>query len=176
MRQPWRDWLTTVALAVITALGLALRVAGSRFQEPIVDELLSLLGAQTVAERGVPLLPSGVLYLHGTIHSYLVAPLVALGYGNPDDLFVPRLVSAVAGAIAILLTFRLARFAGVATPAAFFAAGLVAIDPASVLWGSYLRMYALAQPLAIAVALYFLKAISADQQFSETGPARRRTL
>lgn len=176
MRQPWRDWLTTVTLAVITALGLALRVAGSRLQEPIVDELLSLLGAQTVAERGIPLLPSGVLYLHGTIHSYLVAPLVALGYGNPEDLFVPRLVRAVAGAIAILLTFRLARFAGVAAPAALFAAGLVAIDPASVLWGSYLRMYALAQPLAIAVALYFLKAISADRQFSEAGPVRRRTL
>lgn len=176
MRQSLPDWLTALTLAAITALGLALRVAGSRLQEPIVDELLSLLGAQTVAERGIPLLPSGVLYLHGTIHSYLVAPLVALGYGNPDDLSVPRLVSAVAGAIAILLTFRLARFSGAAAPASLFAAALVAIDPASVLWGSYLRMYAVAQPLAIAVALFFLKAISEEARFSQAGQVRQRTL
>jgi hypothetical protein len=170
------DRIPTLALAAITALGLALRVAGSRLQEPIVDEMLSLLGAQTVAERGIPLLPSGVLYLHGTVHSYVVAPLVALGYGNPDDLTVPRLVSAVAGAIAILLTFRLARFCGAATPTSLFAAALVAIDPASVLWGSYLRMYALAQPLAIAVALVFLQAISPEARYAQPGSVRQRTL
>jgi hypothetical protein len=175
-QQTLPDWITTLALAAITAVGLALRVAGSRVQEPIVDEMLSLLGAQTVAERGIPLLPSGVLYLHGTIHSYLVAPLVALGYGSPDNLTVTRLVSAIAGAIAIMLTFRLARFSGAAAPASLFAAALVAIDPASVLWGSYLRMYALAQPLAIAVALVFLQAISLESRYSQPGKVRRRTL
>jgi hypothetical protein len=175
-QQTLPDWITTLALAAITAIGLALRVAGSRLQEPIVDEMLSLLGAQTVAERGIPLLPSGVLYLHGTIHSYLVAPLVALGYGSPDNLTVTRLVSAIAGAIAIMLTFRLARFSGAAAPASLFAAALVAIDPASVLWGSYLRMYALAQPLAIAVALVFLQAISPEIRFAQPGKVRRRTL
>ena len=160
-RSRWRRWSVKLALALIVTLGLLLRIATSRAQESIVDELFSLLGAQSVAQRGVPLLPSGVLYLHGAVHSYLLAPLVALGHDSPADLYPLRLVSAIAGAIAIVLTFSLSRIAGATAPTALFAAALVAIDPASVHWGGYARMYALAQVLAMAVAILFLRSISA---------------
>jgi hypothetical protein len=163
--------VTFAVLALLAALGFALRSIAGRNLGPIVDELFSLLGAQSVAQRGVPLLPSGVLYLHGAVHSYLLAPLVAIGHDSPADLYPLRLVSAIAGAIAIVLTFSLSRIAGATSPTALFAAALVAIDPASVLWGGYARMYALAQVLAIAVAILFLQSISAP---SGTPPGKNR--
>src|SRR3712207_8563149 len=52
------------------------------FRSTHVDEAPSILAARMVAERGVPVLPSGVLYLQGAPLSYLLAPLLWAGAGG----------------------------------------------------------------------------------------------
>jgi len=63
--QPGRRWLDPLVIVALFAFGLADRLVAARRLSFHVDELFSLLGARMVAERGVPLLPSGVPYLHG---------------------------------------------------------------------------------------------------------------
>src|SRR5215210_6422489 len=147
------------ALPCVLLFGLLIRLATARFLPLHFDEGAMLLGVHAVAERGWPLLPSGVLYLHGVTLSYLLAPLVWLGRGELDDLFVLRAVSAVLGTVAVSLTYRLARAVVGSTAPALLAAGLVALDPVSVVWSGWLRMYALEQALAVAVAWLFVRQV-----------------
>src|SRR5687767_5791717 len=84
-------------------LSLAVRLVAARRLSFHVDEQFSLLGAHAVAERGLPFLPSGVPYLHGATLSYLLAPLILFGADDLSDLRALRLVSAVAGALTVIL-------------------------------------------------------------------------
>lgn len=155
----WTD-LPWPLLALI-ALGLGLRLAAAGRFAPHVDEGNMVLGIHTAAETGRLVLPSGVAYLHGATLSYLLAPLVWLGWGEVTDLFQLRVASAVFGAVAVWLTYRLTRALGLGGGAALVAAGLVAIDPLNVLWGGYVRMYALLQVLVLLVAWLFVAALGA---------------
>jgi hypothetical protein len=148
-----------LAILPITVLGLLIRLAAAHSLPVHFDEGSTLLGVHAVAERGWPLLPSGVLYLHGTTLSYLVAPLVWLGWGGLDDLFILRSVNAILGAITVYLTYRLARAVVQTTAPALLAATFVALDPLSVVWGGWLRMYALEQTLAVAIAWLFVRQV-----------------
>src|SRR5215217_6922458 len=133
------------AVLPVMLLGLVIRLAAARFLPIHFDEGSTLLGVHAVAGHGVPILPSGVLYLHGATLSYLLAPFIWLGWGEIDDLFLLRAVNAVIGAITVYLTYRLARaVVGLSAPA-LVAAGFVALDPLSVVWSGWLRMYALEQ-------------------------------
>ena len=147
------------ALPFVLLFGLLIRLATARSLPLHFDEGAMLLGVHAVAERGWPLLPSGVLYLHGVTLSYLLAPLVWLGRGELDDLFLLRAVSAVLGAITVYLTYRLARTVVGWTAPALLAATLVALDPLSVVWGGWLRMYALEQTLTVAVVWLFVRQV-----------------
>jgi hypothetical protein len=143
----------------IVLLGLLTRLAAARALPVHFDEGAMLLGVHAVAGHGLPILPSGVLYVHGATLSYLLAPLVWLGLGGPEDLFLLRAVNAVFGAITVYLTYRLAQSV-VRTPApSLLAAGFVAIDPLSVVWGGWLRSYILEQALAVAVAWLFVRQV-----------------
>ncbi len=102
-----RSTIAPVVLAVILAIGLLMRLTASERLSPHVDEPASVLAAHMVAQRGVPILPSGTLYLHGATLSYLLAPLVWLGFGDLEDLAALRLVSVVAGLVAVFLTYRI---------------------------------------------------------------------
>jgi hypothetical protein len=125
-----------------------------------VDEGNSLLAARMVAERGVPLLPSGVLYLHGATLSYLASPLILLDGLSNANLLVPRLLSVAAGAASIFLTYRLSRMIVASGWMAVVAAFLVAVDPVSVLWSGRFRMYALLQVIVLVLACCFVAVLS----------------
>src|SRR5436309_3125309 len=95
------------AVVALIALAFVLRLAAADQMPQHVDEGNMLLGIQTVADRGWPMLPSGVLYIHGATLSYLLAPLAKLGlldYLHPLPMRVP---SAIFGAVAVWLTYRL---------------------------------------------------------------------
>lgn len=146
-------------LAAVVVLGLLFRLIAVDRLSLQIDEPASLLGARAVVELGVPILPSGTLYLHGATLSYLLAPLVWLGFNDITDLHTLRLVNAVIGSLAILLAFRIGMLATGRRWFALAAALLVAIDPISVQWSAHLRMYALLQVLTLAIALAFLHAL-----------------
>jgi hypothetical protein len=144
-----------VPLAILAALGfvlllaLMIRVGAARHLSPQVDEPATLLAAHQIVERGLPILPSDTLYLHGATLSYALAPLVWAGYGDLEDLHKLRMVSVLAGVVAVALTFWLAyRISGAAWVGAL-AAFLLAIDPLSVQWSAHLRMYSVLQALTL---------------------------
>jgi hypothetical protein len=167
-------WLANAALTALVLLGLALRVQAALKQPLFIDEPFTLLAIQATATRGYPVLPTGSLYLHGSTLSYLLAPLFSLGWVHPDDLTLLRLVSAIAGAASIFLTYRLALRVGGSRAAALIAATFLALDPASVQWGGYLRMYALAQTFSLCVALCFLLAIDKATATEPATPSYKR--
>ncbi|MGH2559197.1 MAG: glycosyltransferase family 39 protein, partial [Thermomicrobiales bacterium] len=106
-------------------------------------------------------------YTQGTTLSYALAPFVALGYGELDDLYTMRLLSVVVGLATLYLTYRLGReLTGEAWVGAL-AAGLLALDPVSIQWGGHVRMYAPLQLAAVSLALLFSRVIL-------DAPSRRR--
>jgi hypothetical protein len=140
-------------------LGLAVRLVAARRLSFHVDEQFSLLGAYAVANRGFPLLPSEVPYLHGATLSYLLAPLVRFGASDLSDLRLLRLVSVLAGAVTVLLAYALARDLLGVRWAALLAAVPVALDPLGVQWGAHVRMYALLQAVVLALLWVFLRIV-----------------
>ena len=148
------------ALLLVTLGGTLVRLFAALQFRAHVDEGNSLLAARMVAERGVPLLPSGVLYLHGATLSYLASPLVLLDRLGDANLLVPRLLSVAAGTVAILLTYRLARMVGISSWTAVVAAFLIAVDPVSVLWSGRFRMYALLQVIVLVLACCLVTVLS----------------
>jgi hypothetical protein len=103
LRQLCPEPLVAVTLFVVA---LAIRTATVGRLSFHVDEQFSVLAAHMVANRGIPLLPSGVPNVHGATLSYLLAPLVRLGR---SDLKTLRVVSAVIGALTVVLSYGLAR-------------------------------------------------------------------
>lgn len=160
--------MVLIAAAIVLLFGAAVRMAAVDRISPHPDEPASILAAHMVAERGVPILPSGVLYLHGATLSYLLAPFVWLGYGDLADLATMRLLSAAFGVVALLLTYLMARRMSGLAWVGVLASWLLAIDPVSVQWSAQVRMYTLLQCLAVATAWFAWRAIS--------GPPRRGPL
>ena len=119
---------------------------------PHVDEAATMLATEMVATKGVPVFPSGVLYLQGASLSYLLAPLTAVIGGTIDQLTALRFVNVLMGTGVVLLTALLgARIARHWVPGVI--AGLiVAFDPASIAWSVYLRPYAALSLVTVALA------------------------
>jgi hypothetical protein len=148
----------------VVALGLSLRLLAAVVLSPHVDEAASLLAATMVAERGLPVLPSGTVYFQGGTLSYLLAPFVAAGADTLEALPTLRLLCVLVGATTIPLAYAVARSIGGSERVGAFAALLVALDPLAVQWSAHLRMYALLQPLALAFA--WLVALLATERVS----------
>jgi hypothetical protein len=139
--------------------------------DPFVDEWATMLVAQGIWERGLPILPSGSFYGHGMLFSYLDALFLGLLGWTP---LVAQLPSLIAGLLTIPLAYWVGRglFASPqeATPdngrqpakawrgeaVGLLAAALLALDPVSVLWAGRARAYTLQQALVLlAVLLLF---------------------
>lgn len=146
------DHRGTVAVSALLSVSLLLRVALAQRLTLQVDEAASILAAKMVAERGIPLLPSGVLYLQGTPLSYALAPLVWLGFADVSHLTALRLGCAVAGVVAVYAAFRLAVMIIDWPLAAWLVALLVALEPISAEWSAHVRMYAPLQALTLVIA------------------------
>jgi 4-amino-4-deoxy-L-arabinose transferase-like glycosyltransferase len=143
---PW------VAALVPLLLGTALRVRYAVGAEPFVDEPTTLLVAQAIARSGVPTLPSGLFYGNDLPFSYLAGGLVAL-FG--PHLLVLRLFAVAASAGTLGLVTVAGRRLGSAW-VGLWAALLLALDPAAIVWGARARGYALLGLLAfVAVWLFY---------------------
>jgi hypothetical protein len=154
--QRWQRFVVPGALAIVVMVALLMRIAGARTFTPQADEPASILAAHQIAEKGVPVLPSGTLYLHGATLSYLLTPFVWAGYGDLNDLTAMRMVSVFFGVVAVVLTYFLTRLVAGASWIGILAAFLLAIDPISVEWGSLARMYSVFQATTTATILLFL--------------------
>jgi uncharacterized membrane protein len=145
-----------IAFAVVVVLAFLIRLAASEQLSSHVDESASIMAAHDVADKGVPIFPSGTLYLQGATLSYILAPAVWAGHGDLDDLQVLRFPSVLAGTGAVIFLFFLTRFLTGNAAAGLIAAFCLTVDPISVRWSAYVRMYALLQMLTIlAVWLFF---------------------
>jgi uncharacterized membrane protein len=122
-----------------------------------VDEHVSMLAAMSVAEEGIPYLPSGRLYLQGATLSYLVAPFIAFGFDTLSDLSVLRIPSVIGGTLAVLAAFFLGRTVTRSNAGGLLTAFFLAIDPISVRWSGYLRMYTLLQACCVVLACLYIQ-------------------
>ena len=142
-----------VALGSVIGLGFFLRLLASVRLSPHLDEASSILAAQAAAAHGWPIFPSGTVYFQGATLSWLLMPLVWLGYGTLDQLDLLRFPIVLIGTLAVYLCYRLG-LAVLGDPRIALAmAALVAIDPSSVQWSGHVRMYAPLQALTVALAL-----------------------
>lgn len=145
--------VSLLLVLILLVLGGLVRLIAAFTLSPHVDESSSLLAAHAVAERGLPILPSGTVYMQGATLSYLLAPLLWLGFGDLPDLPILRLVIVGAGIAAIWFSYRLASTITGSPQAGVVMAALVAFDPVSVQWSGHLRMYGLLQVVTIGLAL-----------------------
>jgi 4-amino-4-deoxy-L-arabinose transferase-like glycosyltransferase len=142
------DW---IVVAILTLVGLALRLAYLLRVPPFLDEYSSMLtGMGILRTGGIPELPSGVLYPSGSLFSYLEAAFIGL-FGFSD--LVARLPSLLlAGATLPVLYVVASKLLN--RQAALLSVALLALAPEAVVWGGRARMYTLLQ-LLVLVAIYF---------------------
>jgi uncharacterized membrane protein len=154
--EPPRISLLAIGIFCVVLTGFLLRFAAAQQLSSHVDESASVMAAQMVADKGVPVFPSGTLYLQGATISYLLAPLIKLGYGDFGDFDVLRMLSVIAGTLAIVAAYALTKWLTRSQWTALGVAALLAIDPASVRWGGMVRMYALLQFVSLVMLFLFL--------------------
>lgn len=145
-----------IPMAVLIVLGGLIRLIAANTLTPHVDEASSLLAAHAVAERGLPILPSGTVYFQGAPLSYLLAPFVWLGFGDLDDLNLLRSVIVAAGTVTIYVAYRLGTLITSDARVGIGMAAMVAFDPLSVQWSGHLRMYGLLQVITFALVLMWV--------------------
>ncbi len=148
-------------LATSRSIPLLVLLLGSYFRfsyllrsAPFVDEFATLLAAQGISKRGVPILPSGNFYGHGLLFSYLDLPFVYLFGLDP---LMARIPSLVAG----LLVIPLAYFVGrrIFSPrVGLMAALLLTLDGEAILWAARARPYAWEQFLVLLAVFLFYEA------------------
>jgi 4-amino-4-deoxy-L-arabinose transferase-like glycosyltransferase len=143
--------LTNQLTLVLTLIAFALRLAYALNSHPFIDEFTTVLAAQTILERGWPILPSGLFYEHGLTFSYLDAPFVALA-GPQFSFAIARLPSIFIGSALVPLLYRVGR-RWFSPGAGLVAATLLAASPEGMVWGGRARMYALAQLLILMLAV-----------------------
>jgi uncharacterized membrane protein len=151
-------WVPVAMIALMVAAFL-FRFAAAQHLSSHVDEAASVMAAQMVADKGVPLYPSGTLYLQGATLSYILAPVIELSNAGLDDLLPLRMLSVITGTLAVYFAFRLGRTVTGSSAAGFIVALLLAVDPASVRWSGMVRMYASLQLLSLVVIWLFIRAL-----------------
>lgn len=90
-----------IILILILILGFTLRIYGLGVPSLWVDESISSIAAQKIAEKGVPIFDSGLFYGRALIFHYLLAPLTSIFHND----FGIRLISVFFGLGTIILAF-----------------------------------------------------------------------
>jgi hypothetical protein len=132
LRRPF-VWLLPLLL-----LGFWLRLAYMQGGLYFYDEFISMLAAQMVRERGLPILPSGLFYDHGLLLSYISGALLALVGFKEEIARWPVLLFSVFTSAAY---YAVARRLFNSPLAGLLAAALVTLDELSIIWGTRARMY-----------------------------------
>lgn len=156
---PFDQFLRNRSVAIMGLLvllaALAVRLITWAQLLPHIDEPATLLAIEMVATRGIPLFPSDVLYLQGTLISYLGAPFSFFFSGAQllSVLQAANLFASLAVVVLIyLITFRITEsvFAGL------FAALGAALDPSLITWSIWVRPYGLLVVETTALVYCFL--------------------
>jgi 4-amino-4-deoxy-L-arabinose transferase-like glycosyltransferase len=152
------DW---VLVALLTAVGLGLRLAYLLQVPPFLDEYSSMLtGLSILRTGGVPRLPSGVIYPSGSLFSYLEAAFIGF-FGFSDA--VARLPSLLVSALMLPVLFLVAR-AMLNRRVALLSVALLALAPEAIVWGGRARMYSLLQLLVLLAVYFFYRSVLASAQ------------
>jgi hypothetical protein len=145
---------------LVLLLGVALLLRWRYIQEisPFVDEFVTAWAARNVPAHGLPIFPSGNLYPHGFVFTYLQVPFV-LGSFDETLARVPALlVSLAALPVAYWVGRRL-----FSEQAGLVAAAAMAVDPDFIIWGGRARMYGLLQLLALLVVYVHYRGLAEDR-------------
>lgn len=137
----WMPW----ALVALLALAAWLRWLYLRTISLHVDEFTTLWAAEQVQARGLPLMPSGVLYTRGLLASYVEAIALWIGGGGYA---AGRLPSLLFGLGSILTVWMMGRRGWRAWVGLLAALGLTLL-PEAVIWSGRARFYAQFQVLTL---------------------------
>lgn len=144
-----RDALVYATLALLVLVGAYLRLANLGALGFRWDEDLSSLAVRAILDKGVPELPSGMVYLRGGVFLYLMAASASvLGFGE----LALRLPAALFGIATIPLAFLFGR-ALFGPRIGLVVAALIAISQWDIEFSRYARMYA---PFTFAYVLTLL--------------------
>jgi len=145
-RRPWLSW---IVLLLLMGVALILRWRYIHEISLSVDEFNTLWAAKQIPIRGLPIFPSGNLYPHGFLFTYLAVPFV-LGQFSETVARIPGLIVGMAGLpVAYWVGRKL-----FSDKVGLMAAAAMAVDPDCVIWGGRARMYGLLQLLTL-LAIYF---------------------
>ncbi len=153
--RPWPSW---ILLPILMGLALALRW---RYIQEIglsVDEFTTIWAARQIWLRGLPLFPSGNLYPHGFVFTYLEAPAV-LGAFHETVARIPGLFVSLIG---LPVAYQVGRRLFDERVGLVVAAAL-AVDPDCILWGGRARMYGLLQLLTLLVVYVYYRGLADDR-------------
>jgi 4-amino-4-deoxy-L-arabinose transferase-like glycosyltransferase len=151
-RRRMSKFLTFCFLALTLWSAFALRLLYLRRVSPFVDEYISILAMQSIIQRGVPVLPSGLFYgPKAVVHTYLGA--LAFGFLGSSE-FSARFPSVLAGVAGVCCIYRAGRD-WFSPSVGLLAATALAWLPSAVEWGGRARMYSQLQLLSL-IGVYFL--------------------
>ncbi|MCO5216712.1 MAG: hypothetical protein M9950_11255 [Thermomicrobiales bacterium] len=147
-------WPTLLSYAIVTAIGLIIRWVTMRQFVGHIDEPASLLAIKRVAETGVPVFPSGVLYLQGAMFSYLAAPL-SWFYAETALWDASRVLYLALAITIVPIIMKLTLLLTDNLWPAIVVGLLVACDPSLIIWSVTIRPYGLLAAEVAALLLLF---------------------
>jgi 4-amino-4-deoxy-L-arabinose transferase-like glycosyltransferase len=95
-----------ILILCLLLFAFALRLGHWRAGIFHIDEYISMLAAQMTAQKGAPILPSGLLYHQGLLLSYLTAPFIRWA-GFTEE--IARWPSLLAGMLTVAAYYRVGR-------------------------------------------------------------------
>jgi len=142
-------------LLALVAIGFILRLSYARSANPYIDEYTTFWMAQRTIEYGVPFFPTGSLYGHGLLFTYLDALFISV-FGFSE--LVARLPSVIIGVVSIPLLYWVGK--KIVSPwAGVIAAALLALDPQAIIWGGRARNYTLLLFLLLLATHFFYQGV-----------------
>jgi hypothetical protein len=124
------------------------------------DELTSYYAARGILAHGLPVLPSGFLYMKGELYSYVLAfNLLVFG----DQAGVPRIFSTLEYLASIPVLYGVGCYF-FNRRVALLATAMFAFSPFALGWGREMRMYQQAQLLTMLTVYLFYKALQERQR------------
>jgi hypothetical protein len=157
-RSETHPWLPWILVLVLMGVALALRWHYIREISLYVDEFVTAWAARNVLQRGLPIFPSGNVYPHGFVFTYLEAPFV-MGDFNETLARIPSLLVSLAGLpVAYWIGRKLFD-----VRVGLFVAAAMAVDPDCILWGGRARMYGLLQLLTLLVFYFYYRGLAGDR-------------
>jgi hypothetical protein len=148
---PWRRHLI---LAMILAVGLALRGYRLGFSDLDSDENTSYDATRGILRTGAPIATSGIWYTRGPVFHYVLAAWLQL---VGDSMVNARWLSVIFGVATILVAYHLTYRTTGKVWIALLVALLLAIDPWELWYSRFIRFYQLVQLTTLLAVWAFIR-------------------